>query len=171
MRDFVTEMRKIIDDETSAGPYVSGVVAERIVAECRAGDPELLAGWLDQQAVTFLRQAINARDCSARTYARTATRRGQFATDASAYTAGDVGALRGWLGVPFVISSGGARKQLADLTSVDLEFVASEYDRRSDENRMMAIFLRAMQKKVGDGTVGQSYSDAELISMWKSLRL
>lgn len=65
-RDYVTEMRAVIDAEAT-GTYVPGTVAAHIVAKLRETDKDLLTGWLDAQAETFIRQAINNRDNSQRT--------------------------------------------------------------------------------------------------------
>lgn len=167
-RDFIAEMRAIIDAETSSGPYISGVVAEHIVEKLRANDPELLDGWLNVQAASFLRHAINLRDCSARTYARTATRRGVFAKAAQEHEAGNSAPLVRWLNVPFAVEDG-SRKRLADLTAADLDFAASTYEARAAENAMTASFLRALRKKVGRLTVGDKFSDEQLTAMWASL--
>jgi hypothetical protein len=71
-RQYVAEMRALIDAETASGDYSSPLVAEHIVNKLRVTDPALLQGWLDAQAVQFVRHMINLRDCSARTHARTA---------------------------------------------------------------------------------------------------
>lgn len=167
-RDYAADMRSVIDAETSGGPYSSPVVAEHIVAKLRVTDPDLLHGWLEAQAVQFVRMAINQRDCSTRTYARTAARRSQFAADAKLHEAGEADALVKWSTVPFVIEDG-TRKRLADLTAADLTFVADTYEQRANENAMTAAFMRALVKRVGKRTVGDVYTDQQLSRMWESL--
>jgi len=167
-RDYVGEMRALIDAETADGPYVAPVIAEHVVKKLRATDPDLLAGWLDAQAVHFVRAAILARDCSTRSHARVATRRSQFAVDSKLHAAGESTALVHWLAVPFVVD-GGSRKAFADLTAADLDYVASDYERRAADNQMTASFMRALIKKVGKRRVGDVYDNATLTAMWQSL--
>lgn len=167
-RDFIAEMRAIIDAETASGPYVSPLVAEHIVEKLRANDPDLLDGWLHVQAVSFVRHAINLRDCSKRTHARTATRRGVFAKAVEEHEAGNSEPLVVWLNVPFPMEDG-SRKPLADLTSADLKFVAAAYEHRANENAMTAAFMRKLAAKVGKGTVGEKFTDEQLAAMWNSL--
>jgi hypothetical protein len=62
-RDYAAEMRAVIDAEAT-GTYVPGVIAAAIVEKLREVDADLLVGWLDFQAETFVRQAINNRDNS-----------------------------------------------------------------------------------------------------------
>jgi hypothetical protein len=167
-RDYAAEMRALINAETATGPYASTVVAAHIVRKLRATDPDLLHGWLDAQATDFVRQAINERDRSTRTYARTAGRRSAFGDDARRHEAGQGDALVRWLSVPFPVEDG-SRKRLADLTAADLDFVADRYEQRAAENAMTAAFLRALRRKVGRKTVGDCFDDAQLTAMWRSI--
>lgn len=167
-RNFVAEMRAVIDAETAGGNYSSPLVAQHIVRKLRVTDPDLLEGWLNAQAEFFIRHAINLRDCSARTHARTASRRRAFGADAERHDAGASGAMVAWLTVPFPVEDG-TRKSLADLTAADLDFVASHYEQRAAENQMTATFLRALRKKVGRKTVKDQFDDAQLNAMWQSI--
>lgn len=167
-RDFAAEMRTIIDAETAHGPYSSPVVAAHIVAKLRATDPDLLAGWLDAQAVNFIRHAINLRDCATRTHARLTAGRSVFRSASDAHESGDSDALGGWLQVVHVVE-GGTRKRLADMYAGDLDFAASEYAQRAAENALAESFLRALARKVGSGTVKDHYSNEQLAAMWQSL--
>lgn len=168
-RDYAAEMRAVIDAETAGGPYASPVIAEHVVRKLRVTDPDLLDGWLQAQAVNFVRMMINQRDCSARTYARTAINRRAFGDAAKLHEAGTPDAVRPWLSVPFPVEDG-TRKRLADLTAADLSFVAERYEDRARENRMTAAFLLALAKKLGaKKTVGDVYTDAALSRMWDSI--
>lgn len=167
-RDFIAEMRAVIDAETANGPYVSAVVAEHIVEKLSANDPELLDGWLHVQAVSLIRHAINLMDCSKRSHARTATRRGVFAKAVEEHEKGNAEPLVVWLNVPFPVEDG-SRKRLAELTAADLKFVAAEYENRAAENALTAAFMRKLAAKVGRGTVADKFTDDQLIAMWNSL--
>lgn len=167
-RNYVAEMRAVIDAETASGDYSSPLVAEHIVKKLRVTDPDLLDGWLHAQAVQFVRHMINLRDCSRRTHARTAGRRAAFADSAELLAAGDRTAMDGWLTVVHVLEDGG-RKRIADMTAVDLTFVADDYDQRATENAMHATFLRALAKKVGKRKVSQVFTEQKLTELWQSI--
>lgn len=167
-RNYAAEMRAIIDAETAGTSYSSPVVAEHIVTKLRATDPDLLDGWLHSQAEFFIRHAINLRDCSTRTHARTAARRQAFGSDAKRHAGGESTAMVAWLNVPFAVEDG-TRKRLGDLTADDLTFVADTYDSRARENAMTAAFLRALRKRVGRKTVADHFTDEQLNRMWLSL--
>lgn len=168
-RNYVAEMRAVIDAETAGGPYESPVAAQRIVAKLRATDPDLLNGWLDSQAEHFVWQAINDRDRSVRSRVRTQARRTAFANAAEAFqSGGGKQALTSFLRMPFVVEDG-TRKALADMTADDLNFAADEYERAEHEAAMNRAFLRALSKKVGDDTVSDHFTEEALARMWSSL--
>lgn len=167
-RDFAAEMRALIDAETATGPYVSRVVAAHVVEKLRATDRDLLDGWLDAQAETFVWQLINDRDRSMRAHARTARPRREFGDAAAEHQGGKPQALVRWLTVPFAVADG-SRKRLAEMTADDLLFGADAYDSRAEENRMTAVFLRAIARKVGAGVVRDHFTDEQLTAMWSSL--
>lgn len=166
-RDFVTEMRAVIDAEAT-GTYVPTVVAAHIAEKLRETDPELLAGWLDAQAEQILRHAINLRDCSQRTAARHARPRSVFAKDAAAAEAGEPERLVGWLSTRFTVEDG-SRKPLAEMQREDLLFAGDAYEARARENKLTAAFLKAISRKVKTGVVADHFTDEALTAMWDSL--
>lgn len=166
-RDYAAEMRAVIDAE-AVGTYVPAVVAAHIAEKLRETDPDLLSGWLDAQAETFIRQAINNRDNSQRTAARHSRPRSVFAADAKAAEAGEPERLVGWLSTRFTVEDG-ARKPLAEMTKDDLLFASDAYTARAEENRMQAAFLKAVARKVKTGVVADHYTDEQLTAMWDSL--
>lgn len=167
-RDYITEMRAVIDAEAT-GTYVPGVVAAHIVEKLRETDPELLAGWLDGQAEQILRHTINLRDASQRTAARHAKPRSVFAEAAADAEAGDPEKLQGWLGTRFTVEDG-TRKPLADMGRDDLLFASDAYEARARENKLTAAFLKAISRKVGKDRVADHFDDDQLSVMWESLR-
>lgn len=166
-RDYAAEMRTVIDAEAT-GTYVPGVVAAAIVEKLRETDNDLLSGWLDAQAETFVRQAINNRDNSQRTAARHHRPRSVFAADAEAAEAGEPERLAGWLTTRFTIEDG-SRKPLAEMGKDDLLFVGDAYDARARENKLTAAFVRAIARKVKTGVVADHFTDEALTTMWSSL--
>lgn len=167
-RDYIAEMRALIDKETADGPYNSRKVAERIVERLWAADPDLMDGWLQSQAVNFVWQSINDRDRSVRSHARATSRRDAFKRDTEAFGAGDRDTLVHWLNVPFVVRNG-LRKRLTDMHADDLTFVAETYEARANDNRMTAAFLKVIARKVGNKAVGEVYTDERLSAAWRSL--
>lgn len=184
MRDYNAEMREIIDAEAT-GSYVPATVAARIVDRLRASDPELLAGWLDQQAVNIVRGAINTRDASQRTSARYSAPRSVFAQEARAAEQVNKGfaedgwasdsprerraaQMGRWLSSRFTVADG-SRKQLADMTGYELDFASGKYTERARESLLTAAFLKAISRKVGSQTVIEHYTEQQLAAMWDSL--
>jgi hypothetical protein len=100
-RNYVAELRALIDAETNHGAYVPRQVAEKLVAYLRETDPELLSGWLDDQAEHFIWQMINDRDRSRRAQGKERANRVAFAVAAGQYAEGDAAALGAFLDMPF----------------------------------------------------------------------
>lgn len=167
-RDFATEMRALVDAQTASGPYVSRIVAAEVVDKLRANDPELLNGWLDANAETFVWQMVNDRDRSIRSHARQTAGRQQFAADAKEHEAGNSAPLVRWLNVPFNLADG-SRTHLSEMTADDLLYAAGEYDELARNNKMTAAFLKAIARKVKKDTVGKHFTDEQLSAMWQSL--
>lgn len=167
-RNYAGEMRQVIDAETSAGPYTSATVAEHIVEKLRATDPDLLHGWLEAQAVQFIRLAINARDCSQRSHARAMSGRSVFREAADAAEAGDVEALGSWLNTVHVVEDG-SRVRLSEMRKPELLFVAENYARRAAESLLQEAFLRAVAKKVGSRKVSDVFDEDKLTALWQSI--
>lgn len=166
-RDFVGEMRALIDAEAT-GTYVPATVAQDLTKKLRATDADLLAGWLDAQAETFLRQAINARDNSQRTAARHSRPRSVFAADAAAAEAGDPEPMARWLDVRFTVEDG-SRTPLREMTKDQLLFAGDAYEARAQENKLTSSFLKAIARKVGADKVADHFTDEQLTAMWDSL--
>lgn len=167
-RNYAVEMRAIIDAETAVGSYVSATVAEHIAEKLRATDPELLAGWLDAQAVNFIRHAINLRDCSQRTHARHMAGRSVFKAATDAAEAGDAEPLGVWLQTVYVVEDG-SRMRLSEMRSPELLFVADDYGRRAADAQLQEAFLRALAKKVGRRKVSDVYDETKLATLWQSI--
>ena len=167
-RDYAADMRAVIDAETSGAPYISRVIAAQIVDKLTVNDPDLLDGWLHGQAETLIWQAINDRDRSTRSHARTAASRSVFARAAEAHAAGDSVPLCGFLDVPYVVEDG-SRRRLADLNAHDLTFVADGYAAAARSSTLNAAFLRALARKVGDGRVADHFDDEHLAALWCSI--
>lgn len=125
--DYGAEMRAVIDQHTGDGGYIPRIAAGEIVAKLRATDPEILTGWLDEQAEHFVWQAINDRDRSRRAKAAHAGKSAAFRDAAAQHAEGDPGALRAFLDSPYTVADG-SRRPLAELRRDDLLHVAGGDD-------------------------------------------
>jgi hypothetical protein len=168
-RDYVQEMRAMIDQE-ACGEYVSGIVAAQIVEKLRVNDPDLLIGWLGAQAVALVHQAINERDRSRRTHARTAGPRSVFAQAAEKHERGEVAPLYRLLDTHYSVNSENLRKPLASMNGGDLEYVSGSYQARASDAAMEAAFFAALARKVGDDTVAEHFTEDQIREMRASLR-
>lgn len=167
LRDFVGEMRAVIEAATSNAPYVSRVVAAEIVGKLRADDPDLLTGWLDLQAEQMVHAAINERDRSARASARANVGRTRFRDAADQADLGDLGPLRRLLDMPFVVQSG-QRLPLGRMTGYDCGYVAESYESTARRARMHAALLRALEDRIGGERVEEHFSEEQLRDLWTS---
>lgn len=169
-RDFATEMRQVIDEATSHGPYTSPAIAQEIVDKLHANDADLLDGWLHAQAVHFVRDAINYRDRSNRSHVRQTAGRSVFRRDAEAFEGGEGDALDGWLDTVYAVDQDGLRKRLAEMAKPELIFVADDYRRQAEETLLAEAFMRALAKKVRNGKVSDHFDDEKLARLWDSMR-
>lgn len=167
-RNYVAEMRQVIDAATARGTYRARDVATSIVADLEVRDPDLLIGYFRAEAVRLIADAINTRDRSHRAHVRHQTKPRRFQEDAAAHEAGDTGALGHWLSITITCEDN-IRKPLANLTREDLLFASKRYEARAEDNRMMATFLKALTKRVKTGVVKDYYTEEQLTSMWESL--
>jgi hypothetical protein len=161
--DHMARIRALIDSEAH-GAYNARDVAAQVVAKLRATDPELLAQWLDAQAVQVMYAAINTRDRSLRAHVRRSTAAAAFERDVAAGPE----AMGRWLEVPYSVDQG-VRKPLGDMDAHDLSAAARAYGMRAIDNRMVEAFLLALSRRVGNGTVRDHYSDEQLGKMWLSI--
>lgn len=168
IRDYAADMRAVIDAETSHGPYVSRVIAREIVEKLTVNDPELLDGWLHAQAEQLIWSAINTVDRSVRASARSSASRSAFADAAAEHDDGDSTALGRFLVARYVVEDG-TRRELATLTKADLLFVADTYDARAKANAFEAAFMRALAKKVRNGTVADHFDEVKIAELRASL--
>lgn len=168
IRDYAAEMRAVIDAEAQ-GSYASPVVAEHIVSKLRATDPDLLFGWLNAQAVGFVRHAINLRDCSVRTHNRITASRSVFRAAANAFDGSDPEPLRtNFLGEVYVVEDG-SKVPLAEMREPELLFAADDFAARVRDNALREAFLRALAKKVRNDRVSDHFTEDQLAEMWRSI--
>lgn len=170
MAEYMVKMRALIDQMANpeAGPYSSPKIALKIVEYLRLEDPDLLNGWLHEQAAHMVREMINARDRSRRAHVRATSQRSVFKEAAEQFEGGNRGELIQWSETVHVVGDG-TRKRLAELTAEELLHVSERYENTENESRMMKVFLRAIAKKIGNGRVEDYFDNDQLRRMWTSL--
>jgi hypothetical protein len=170
-RNYALEMRRMIDEYTSDGPYNTAHIAAEIVRKLTETDKDLLVGWLLFQAKDVLRAAINRRDASLRTHVRRNANRIAFNEAAKKFSEGDNEALGGFFAMVHVTADG-LRKRLSQMTAKDLHFVADSYQKRADQNAMQAAFLNVLARRLDNEptkTVADIYDEQRLAQMWLSI--
>lgn len=172
-RDYAGEMRAMIDELTSQGPYIPAIVAGDIVEKLRQTDPELLTGWLYLQAISIVRRAINDRDHSARMHARSLASQKRFALAVQEFEDNNSSvALTKFLDTVYRVDDKGTRKRLAEMTADDLLYAANDYQDRAKQNAMQEAFLRALLDNFTIGTndqVGEKFSEENIARLWNSI--
>jgi len=167
-RDYAADMRAVIDAEAH-GTYAPPIVAAHVVEKLRATDPDLLIGYLQVQAVQIIRHAINLRDCSTRSYNRTAVSRSVFRQAAEDFEAGDADALvTGFLDEPYRVE-GGDKMPLRLMRAAELTFAADDYAGRAHEHLMQEAFLRALARKCRTKPVGEVFDEEKVAALWASI--
>lgn len=170
-RDFPQQMRMYVQAVINgqSGQFTHTGLAHEIVNWLREHDPELLRGWLDVQAADLLRQYIGTMTRSERSHQRVKAGRKAFGDAVDRHAAGDPTALTDFLSQPYLIDESNARLPLGKMNRNQLDFAANDYQRRADTNAFEAQFLRALGKKVGDGTVEDFFTEEKICKMRNSL--
>lgn len=170
-RDYVDEMRKLIDEYRSQPTYNAPLAAHAIVAKLVEENDDLLYGWLRLHAEQTIRAAMAAADAATRAYARgPGSNVSVFAEAARKAEAGDPTQLKqGFLQAVYTINDQYDRKALKDMTAEDVLFVASMYEDRSRAAMMEAAFFRALAKKIGLGRVADTFNNTQLAELRKTV--
>lgn len=168
-RDFITEMRSVVDGKLAAPQIMVPLLAKDIADKLRANDPELLAGWLDVLAPQVLGDFIGRRLSSRRTVARIHGRRTAFGEAAERFEAGDSAAVTPWLEMPYE-SADQSQKHLGLFDHSDLTYAHDAYAERAARNGFEAAFLGVLAKKVTAGTVADYFTNEQIAAMRLSLK-
>jgi transposase len=83
---------------------------------------------------------------------------------------GDTTTLTSWLDCSYTVDESNTKMTLADMTSTELDFASSYHQKLADTNAFEAAFLAALARKVGESTVGELYTEAQLVEMRKGLQ-
>ena len=167
--DPATKVRAYIDDAMADRDYIPSDLAHKLIAKLREEDPQLLAQWLDAQAITIMRDTINRINSGRRSVARQNSNRSVFANAIERAEAGEPALLEGWLSQEFVISPENVRRPLAQMYREEILYASTVYDRLAEGNRMQAVFLRALADRVGARQVGEVFDNDQLSTLWRSI--
>lgn len=167
-RDYIAEMSQAVEAAIPAGDYVASVVAADLVERLREQDPELLASWLDLKAAVILADVVARRSNSRRQSARIGAPRRAFAEAARSFTGGDAEALHPFA-AEYVVDEDNTRRAVANMTANDCRFVAAKYEDAARISKLEAAFHRAVGKKIGTRLVGEVFTEAQYLDMYRSV--
>lgn len=170
-RDFIAEMDAQIEAATQGSNWVPAIVAEKLVAQLEADDPELLGGWLRAMAVTMLRRVIGLRVHAKRQHSRHNAGGRAFADAVDDAKNGDDAALRriGMFSITHRVDDGNTQKLVGEMTGEDHLFVASDYGQQAKPLLMEEAFHKAVAKKVGSKRTSEVFTEAEYEAMYRSI--
>jgi hypothetical protein len=167
LRDYGMEVRTLVvallNAHSDAITY--SALADEVIDLLRKTDPDLLQGWMDVQLHELMRNFISGINRSRRSYQRVSTSRRRFGDAVESFVAGDASSLSNWLEVRYQVDETNSRLPLGKMQQKDLDFAASQYQKRADTNAFEAQFLRALARKVGRGTVEERFTEAQLCEM------
>jgi hypothetical protein len=169
-RDYMTEVRAMID-AACTGTWSAPGVANSVVEDLRANDPELLAGFLDLCAVDVVRNLVNERDRSTRSYNRKTASRSVFREAAEKHEAGDTEPLEKltYFLQELYVAADGTKVALKNMRGPELNFAADDFAQRARQSQLQEAFLRALAKKCGDRSVGELFTEDQVAALWLSV--
>jgi len=173
-RDYVREMKAILDQHLTNEQYNAAEIARTVVAELRREDPDLLLGWLSVQAVRLVRETILKRDSTFRGENRQraaySTSRSVFRDAAAEFErTGDDKPLRSRFMAEVYVIPDGSRVPLRLMTADQLNFAADDFQQRGRESLFREAFLRAVATRCGDRTVEEVFDEGQLARLWLSI--
>lgn len=169
-RDYRVDLQAFIEARMPDSDYVQAVVAQKITAELREKDPDLLAGWLDLNAEQVLNQYIGTQERSQRARVRAGADASVFGEAADRHAAGDQTAMHPFQ-LRLVVTDDLLRRRVGDMTKADHLFVAEKYEETSNSALMESAFHRAISKKIPNGkTTSDVLSEEQYLRIRKSIR-
>lgn len=161
----MTEIRRMIEVERGSHEGAPApIVAQRIVQHLIDHDPDLLTGWLQSNAVGFVRDTISAIDRSTRSHNRSMAGRAEFRDQ----VVDGESAVR-WLNTNYVVDEDGGRLPLRHMRGRHLTYVAAGYEQDEATAKLEAAFFRAVAKKVGFDTVEDHFTEHAILALRRSI--
>jgi hypothetical protein len=168
-RDFIAEMSQAVEGAIPEGDYVASVIAAELVERLREQDPELLSGYLHLKAAVILADVVARRSNSKRQAARIGAPRKAFAEAARSFTAGGDVKVLSPFSAEYVVDDENTRRSVANMTADDCRFVASKYEDAARISKLEAAFHRAVGKKIGSSVIGEVFTEAQYLEMYRSV--
>lgn len=134
--------------------------AEKFIAYMDESHPGVVTDWLRTRAPHIIHDAISARLTKRRSTLQRRNRKSAiFAREATRLDEGEITAEEfvQKVGSPldaFYAVAEDHRKRLRDMTAEDIDFAASDYERRAESNAFEAAYLRALGKRLEPGHGG-----------------
>lgn len=163
------KVRRMIDDLMEVGTFVPAILAHDLVTRLREEDPALLEEWLDLHAEELMRNTVNTIIRARRTYARHNASKSVFANAVQRAEAGEPALLEGFLEQQFTVNADHTRKRLADMYKEEVLYASQMFNRLARSHQMQAAFLRVIADKIGARSVGDTFDNDQLNSLWRRL--
>lgn len=172
-RDYRTEFQTFVDARLPKGDFVLAVFAAELVEEMLKKNPDVLFGWLEENATLFVTQYLGDQQRADRNRHAVEAPRAAFKSAADRFTAGDKKALDEirTFDKRFVVNEKMLRRRLGDMTSADHYYVAGEHTKREASARFEAAFHRVVAKLIPDGqTTSEVMTEQEFERLRDSIR-
>lgn len=165
-RNYSHEMSEIFDRiMTSGDDLVVSVEASKLVARLAETDPDLLRGWLANNAEQFVSDALGARLRSKRAYVR---RTSQVRAFSAAAQSGDLTRLHPFR-IRHIVDEHNTQRSVGHMTGDDHVFVAQSYDMSAQTSQMLAAFHRAVARKVGSRRTEEVMDEDTYLRLYESI--
>lgn len=158
----------VVDEWTPDDDFVVAVVAQKVEAQLRESNPDLLDAWLHAHASIFLGQLINERVRRRRHASLRQAPQRKFAEAADAAENGDTVPLTQFL-VDYEIDEDHTRRRVMDMTGADHQFVSDRYQASGSRDLMLSAFHRAVARKVGKKRTADVLSEAQYLDLYRSV--
>jgi hypothetical protein len=168
-RDPASKVRAFIDDAMDEETYVPSDLAQRLVNKLREEEPQLLADWLDAQAVDIMRDTINRINQGRRSMVQHRSKGSVFKDAVKRAEAGEPQLLEGWLDQQYPSGLTNARKALGDMYREEVLYAANIHARLARGNQMQAAFLNVIANGLGARQVREVWDNDKLSTAWKNL--
>lgn len=168
LRNYTSEMHERIKKAIPEYDYVPSIIAMNVIDRVEKEDPELLSGFLVEQAVRLVSEAIVEMSVNQRKRYRAAAARTEFSEAAARFEAGDETALSPFY-AEFTVDVENTRRQAANMTGADHLFVATRYRKVERTSKMQAAFHEAVAQKVGDKQTKDVFTEEEYSRLYQSI--
>jgi hypothetical protein len=164
-RDYLADMNAAITTAMGDGDLIAPITAEKLHAHLLEADHDLLDGWLQQNAIHFLTEAIGGRDRHQRALLR---RRSGARAFAEAAEAGDGEALSVFA-IRYVVDEENTRRPVGQMVGADHVFVANSYRDSAASAQMLAAFHEQIAKTVGERRTAEVLTEQQYQQLYISI--